>query len=118
MILKQGCNVLLDFSHVYPAGIEDYVKHLSRIDLSDIEGTDMYCTKEAEAEIKKRLCGVGPQGIHFIDSGNYHYVTKFFAGKIEVPFSQFAEDTRINSITNRILYYFLSGSFLMFQNSD
>ena len=48
-------NLLLDFSHIYPANIGNDVNHLIRIDLSDIEGTDMYCSHEAMLEIQKRL---------------------------------------------------------------
>ena len=80
-------NLLLDFSHVYPEGVEKRAKNLKRIDMSDISGTDMYCSKEAEQKIRKRLKPYGPQGIHFLDNGNYHYMTKFFTEKIGEPFS-------------------------------
>lgn len=70
-------NLLLDFSHTYPEGVEKKAKNLKRIDMSDISGTDMYCSREAEQEIRNRLKPYGPQGIHFLDNGNYHYVTKF-----------------------------------------
>lgn len=78
---------MLDFSHIYPEEIETRVKDLKRIDLSDIPGTDMYCSKEAETEIRRRLCGYGPEGIHFLDNGNYHYMTKMFLEKIRTPFA-------------------------------
>lgn len=84
---KKGGNLILDFSHVYPEDIEEQAKGLRRIDLSGISGTDMYCTAEAETEIRKRLEPYGPCGIHFLDSGNYHYVTKFFTDMITEPFS-------------------------------
>lgn len=80
-------NVILDFSHIYPKDIESKIRGLKRIDLSDIEGTNMYCTKEAENEIRRRLAACSPHGIHFLDNGNYHYATKFFAEKISFPFS-------------------------------
>ena len=80
-------NLLLDFSHIYPANIVNDVNHLIRIDLSDIEGTDMYCSHEAMLEIQKRLNDYGPEGIHFLDNGNYHYMTKVFVEKIHQPFS-------------------------------
>lgn len=80
-------NLLLDFSHTYPEGIEKQEKDLKRIDLSDIPGTDMYCSAEAEQEIRKRLSAYGPHGIHFLDNGNYHYMTKLFTEKIQEPFS-------------------------------
>lgn len=85
-------NVILDFTHVYPRDISDYVKGLRRIDLSDIEGTNLFCSAEAEAEIRRRLADVKPQGIHFLDNGNYHYMTKFFVEKIQFPFTLFLFD--------------------------
>ena len=42
---------------------------------------------EAKQEIKRRLCNYGVHGIHFLDNGNYHYMTKIFAEKINMPFS-------------------------------
>lgn len=80
-------NLLLDFSHTYPEGVEKQAKNLKRIDMSDISGTDMYCSREAEQEIRNRLKPYGPQGIHFLDNGNYHYVTKFFTEKIRESFA-------------------------------
>ena len=85
--MKKTENVILDFSHVYPENIETQVEDLTRVDLSDISGTNMYCTKEAEDEIRNRLKDFGPEGIHFLDNGNYHYVTKIFLDKIKEPFS-------------------------------
>ncbi len=123
-------NLILNFSHVYPADAGNKENGLCRVDLSDIPGTDMYCTPEAAEEIRRRLSFCGPDGIHFIDSGNYHYVTGFFLEKIPSPFSlvlfgecslsepfpQLLEDERINRATNRILYHFLSG-YLPVRNS-
>ncbi len=85
--MKTEQNIILDFSHIYPEDIEKQVKGLKRIDLTDISGTDMYCTEEAAAEIRKRLAPYSPCGIHFLDSGNYHYATKFFIEKIRDPFA-------------------------------
>lgn len=85
--MKKTENVILDFSHVYPENIETQVEDLTRVDLSDISGTNMYCTKEAEDEIRNRLKDFGPEGIHFLDNGNYHYVTKLFTEKIHIPFA-------------------------------
>ena len=42
---KKNGNIILDFSHIYPENIEKEIKGLSRIDLSDISGTDMYCSR-------------------------------------------------------------------------
>ena len=80
-------NLILDFSHVYPENIETRMENFRRIDCSDIEGTNMYCTEEAEKELRNRLSRVSPEGIHFLDNGNYHYMTKLFTEKIKDPFS-------------------------------
>lgn len=80
-------NLLLDFSHTYPQGIEKNIENLKRIDLSDLTGTTMYCSPESKQEIEKRLAHYGPHGIHFLDNGNYHYMTKIFTEKIHYPFS-------------------------------
>ncbi len=80
-------NLLLDFSHTYPEGIEKEAQNLERMDMGDISGTTMYCSGEAEQKIRERLKDYGPDGIHFLDNGNYHYVTKFFTEKIRIPFA-------------------------------
>ena len=79
-------NLALNFTGIYSK--EDVEKgKLIYVDCTDISGTDMYCSKEAEYIIKQRIEKFGPCGIHFLDSGNYHYVTKFFAEQIQEPFS-------------------------------
>ena len=62
---KKNGNIILDFSHIYPENIEKEIKGLSRIDLGDISGTDMYCSEEAETEIRRRLEPYGPCGYIF-----------------------------------------------------
>ncbi len=66
------------------------------IDCSDISGCDMYCDEEAKKEIKKRILEhteiarqIGEEffsGIHLIDSGNYHYMTRLFTEEIKMPY--------------------------------
>ncbi len=80
-------NIILDFSHIYPEGIESQVKGLKRIDVSDISGTDMYCSEEAEKELSERISPYGLHGIHFLDNGNYHYMTRIFTDRIREPFA-------------------------------
>ena len=80
-------NYILDFTHVY---CDEDMKDNPRfhwIDCSDIEGCDLYCSDEAAAEIRKRIMPYGINGIHFIDSGNFHYVTKITTDQIKRPFS-------------------------------
>ena len=80
-------NLFLDFTGIYDREEIEKLPQTVHLDFTDISGTDMYCTPEAEAELKKRLAPFGVSGIHFLDSGNYHYMTKYFVEKIKTPFS-------------------------------
>lgn len=57
------------------------------IELSDIPSTNLFCTREALAEIRRRLSAHPASGITYIGSGNYHYVTYALLGEIDRPFS-------------------------------
>ena len=79
-------NMILDFTHVYrDEDIKD-IDRFSYIDCSDIQETDMYCSKNAYEKIWGRIEPYGIQGIHYIDSGNYHYITKIITDHITEPF--------------------------------
>ncbi len=54
-----------------------------RLDLRDITGTDLYCDDIGRGEILARLSEYPPQGIHFLDSGNYHYLTHLFTSRLD-----------------------------------
>ena len=76
---KQKNAVILDFTHIYtPDEIQKILPNVRLLDLSDIQETDMYCSPHACRKLKERLSGIGPEGIHFLDNGNYHYVTRLF----------------------------------------
>ena len=79
-------NLIMDFTHVY---CDEYIKDIDRfryMDCSDIEETDMYCSKNAYEKIWGRIEPYGIQGIHYIDSGNYHYISKIITDHITEPF--------------------------------
>ena len=77
--------LLLDFSGIYleegfhPAGAD-------RIDFSGVEGTGCYCAPSAAAKIRHRLKDCPYEALHWIDSGDYHYLTLFWLEKISCPF--------------------------------
>ena len=80
---KEKRVVDLDFSGVYRRR-----ERLSEITvpLSGIPGTNAYCSEEAREAIRRELAGFSPEGIHFLDSGNYHYATLFWLEKIREPY--------------------------------
>lgn len=83
--------LVTDFSGVYEAeGFLPYLREqglpFHHIRLDDLEGTMCYCDPEAEAEIRRRLAPVREAGIRWIDSGDYHYMSRILAGWETEPF--------------------------------
>lgn len=83
-------HLILDFSHVYcdenipeNALVNDNVHWL---DCSQIEGCDLYCSECAEEKIMEKIEPYGIHGIHFLDSGNYHYITAIMVSQIRKDF--------------------------------
>jgi arginase family enzyme len=89
--MKAGL-AIVDFSGVYEA--EGFLPELQErgvpyrlVQFRDLEGTSCYCDPDAEAEILRRLAPVRTSGIRWIDSGDYHYVTKILAEGETAPFT-------------------------------
>lgn len=80
-------HLILDFSHVYEDENIPENPNLHWLDCSDIKECDLYCSAQAEEEIRERIAPYGLRGIHFLDSGNYHYVTGILTGQIRQAFS-------------------------------
>ena len=83
---EQNPIVLMNFSGIYRE--EEFWKNrqVSWIELQDVCGTNCYCDEEAIAEINKRTENYPTAGIHFLDSGNYHYVTEIMTSQIQKEF--------------------------------
>jgi len=79
--------IIMNFTHVYEQERFINNKQFQWIDCSDINGTDCYCDPTAMQTLKKLMDPYSPEGIHFIDSGDYHYVSKLWTDKITEPFS-------------------------------
>lgn len=89
--MKAGMSIV-DFSGVYEA--EGFLLELQERDLPyrhvqlrDLEGTSCYCDPDAEAEILRRLAPARASGIRWIDSGDYHYMTRILADGETTPFT-------------------------------
>lgn len=55
--------------------------------LEDLSGTNCYCDEPAVWAIREKIREFALSGIHFIDSGNYHYMTRIWMDKAKSPFS-------------------------------
>lgn len=58
-----------------------------KIDCRDIGGTRSYCDDQAKEQLRERIANAPFSGIHFLDSGNYHYLSLLWMEKITEPFS-------------------------------
>ena len=57
------------------------------LDCRDLEGTRCYLDDMAKEELLKRMADLPAEGIHFIDSGNYHYLSLLWLMKIDMDFN-------------------------------
>ena len=77
-------HLILDFSHVYCD--ENIPKNtgIHWLDCSEIEecGFVLFQTGRRENP-EKKIKPYGIHGIHFLDSGNYHYVTEIMTSQIQ-----------------------------------
>lgn len=77
----------MNFTRVYEREEFSGDFHVQWIDCTDLKGVDCYCDRDAARTIAGRMAPYSSGGIHFIDSGNYHYVSKFWTDKLKTPFS-------------------------------
>ena len=77
---------MMDFSGIYEDQQFWRGKEAARVEARDIPGTNCYCDEDAMNAIRSRIAPYSSGEIHFIDSGNYHYMTRIWLGKIQQPF--------------------------------
>ncbi|MBO4263684.1 MAG: arginase family protein [Bacteroidales bacterium] len=84
-------NILLDISGAYGAeGWDDRIRQQPEsavLNLRTLTGCQCYCSPEAEAAIRQAIAPYPAAGIHWIDTGDYHYISKLWMEKITVPFA-------------------------------
>ena len=78
--------ILMDFSGVYEE--QEFWKDeaLSRVDVRGISGCNCYCDGEAYECLMEHIREFPAEGIHFLDSGNYHYMSLLWLKKVQEPF--------------------------------
>lgn len=81
--------VIMNFSGIYKN--QNFYKNYAEeeifwTELSDLSGCNCYCDAEASDRIRKEIQAFTGKGLHFIDSGNYHYMTRLWMEKLQIPF--------------------------------
>lgn len=79
--------LVMDFSGVYADAPFLPERPFTRLDCRAFTGTDCYCDADGTTALRRALAPFPPHGLHFLDSGNYHYVTTFWLEKIDAPFN-------------------------------
>ena len=81
--------VIMNFSGIYKN--QNFYKNYAEeeifwTELSDLSGCNCYCDAVASDRIRKEIQAFTGNGLHFIDSGNYHYMTRLWLEKLQIPF--------------------------------
>ena len=79
-------STVLNFTHVYEAYDFMQDEAFSWVDCTQIEGTDCYCDTEAEQKLKSLIANHPLKEMHWLDSGDYHYLSKLWTDRIIEPF--------------------------------
>lgn len=84
--------VIMNFSGIYEQ--EDFYKEMDYewLAFENLAGCNCYCDDEAMLRIQEKMVGFSEKGLHFIDSGNYHYVSRLWLEKVKKPFRMLVFD--------------------------
>lgn len=82
-----GRNIVMNFSHAYEENRFMRSPAFEWMDCSSLGGTNCYLDGAAATVLRKRLSAHGCGGTHWIDSGDYHYMTKLWTDMATEPFT-------------------------------
>ena len=102
----QDSVVIMNFTHIY----EDETFYISEqkssaprspftpniLDFTTLSGTNGFCDDAAADEIRRRIADFPARGLHFLDNGNYHYLTRFWCEKITEDFALVVYDHHVD----------------------
>ena len=66
------------------------------LDFTTLSGTNGFCDDAAADEIRRRIADFPACGLHFLDNGNYHYLTRFWCEKITEDFALVVYDHHVD----------------------
>ena len=58
-----------------------------RLDFTTLPGTECYCDADALRTLRERLAPLPVRALHWIDGGDYHYLSKLWMEKLDTPFT-------------------------------
>ena len=66
------------------------------LDFTTLSGTNGFCDDAAADEIRRRIADFPARGLHFLDNGNFHYLTRFWCEKISEDFALVVYDHHVD----------------------
>lgn len=66
------------------------------LDFTTLSGTTGFCDDTAADEIRRCIADFPARGIHFLDNGNFHYLTRFWCEKISEDFALVVYDHHVD----------------------
>ena len=79
--------IIMNFTGVYDYEAFARNNKFIWLDCRHLFCTEGYCDRGGTLALKRMIADYPAEGDHLIDSGNYHYLTKFWTDKLETPFS-------------------------------
>ena len=61
-------------------------RNISWVEVQELPGSNCYCDGDAMETLRQKLEEFDADGIHFIDSGNYHYMSRIWLEKLNTQF--------------------------------
>ena len=104
---------VMNFSHVYENEKFYLSEEYNWVDCTNIIGTNGYCDESALVVLKEKVQAIKAEGIHFIDSGNYHYISHLWLEKIVEDFILVVFDHHSDMMRPAFGDILSSGSWLM-----
>ena len=83
-----------EFSIPAPARVASLKPYI--LDFTTLSGTNGFCDDAAADEIRRRIADFPARGLHFLDNGNYHYLTRFWCEKITEDFALVVYDHHVD----------------------
>lgn len=75
-------NLILNFTGMYEKMNPEW-GDVPFLDFTELRGSELYVDEEAEFAITREIEKYGPEGLHLLDNGNYHYVSRLFIKLME-----------------------------------
>ena len=82
--------IIMNFSGIYKQQqfwqTGEIQRNISWVEVQELPGSNCYCDGDAMETLRQKLEEFDADGIHFIDSGNYHYMSCIWLENLNTPF--------------------------------